>query len=325
MNRGGACAALASSIAPPPLSRMKLKLATVTSLCGLANEVEAVKLRWYGWFGLGVLIVAEAALILNVEIVRVWFTPIMWTGYIMLVDALVLRLRGESLITSRPRDFFLMLWLSIFWWLTFELYNLRLMNWYYINLPASPVQRNLGFAWAFATIFPGIFETTELLEALYPFDRIRIPARPWPQQSLILSVIVGFLFVTIPPALPFLVSRYLFGFVWLGYIFLADPLNYWLGAPSLLHDWEEGRPGRMVALLAGGAVCGILWEFWNYWALTKWIYAVPILSDIKLFEMPVLGFLGFPPFALECYALYNLSMRLLLGRRMFRKGLHKCS
>jgi hypothetical protein len=32
---------------------------------------------------------------------------------------------------------------------------------------------------------------------------------------------------------------------------------------------------------------------------------VPYLGDVKLFEMPVLGYLGFPPFALECYAVYH--------------------
>jgi hypothetical protein len=26
---------------------------------------------------------------------------------------------------------------------------------------------------------------------------------------------------------------------------------------------------------------------------------------VKLFEMPVLGFLGFPPFALECFLMYR--------------------
>jgi hypothetical protein len=270
-----------------------------------------VRLRWYGWLGLLVIVAAEAALISKVELVLVWFTPIVWSGYILLVDALVFRLKGESLITRRPRAFLLMLWLSIFWWLFFELYNLRLMNWYYINLPENPVLRDIGFGWAFATIFPGIFETAGLLESIYPFGEMRVPARPWPPGSLLLSLVVGFLFVTVPPALPYLISRYLFGFVWLGYIFLVEPINYWLGAPSLLRDWERGRPGRMYALLAGGTVCGLLWEFWNYWALTKWIYAVPILSDIRLFEMPVLGFLGFPPFALECYALYNFSLKLL--------------
>ncbi len=49
----------------------------------------------------------------------------------------------------------------------------------------------------------------------------------------------------------------------------------------------------------------MLWEFWNYWAATKWTYTVPYLGDVKIFEMPILGYLGFPPFALECYAMYH--------------------
>ncbi len=61
-------------------------------------------------------------------------------------------------------------------------------------------------------------------------------------------------------------------------------------------------------------MCGVLWEFWNYWAGTKWIYAVPILGDIRLFEMPVPGFLGFPPFCLECYVLYQFARRTLRGQ-----------
>ena len=52
-------------------------------------------------------------------------------------------------------------------------------------------------------------------------------------------------------------------------------------------------------------MCGVLWEFWNYWAATKWTYTVPYLGDLKIFEMPVLGYLGFPPFALECYAMWH--------------------
>ncbi len=61
-------------------------------------------------------------------------------------------------------------------------------------------------------------------------------------------------------------------------------------------------------------ICGGLWEFWNFWARAKWIYTVPILGDIKIFEMPVLGYFGFPPFALECFAMY------VFVRRLFWRG-----
>jgi hypothetical protein len=66
--------------------------------------------------------------------------------------------------------------------------------------------------------------------------------------------------------------------------------------------------------LAAGIVCGILWEFWNHWALAKWRYVgVPVFPSVRLFEMPLAGYLGFPPFALEVFAMYHL-VRPLAGR-----------
>jgi hypothetical protein len=37
---------------------------------------------------------------------------------------------------------------------------------------------------------------------------------------------------------------------------------------------------------------------------------VPVFGDIKIFEMPVLGYFGFPPFAVECFAMYVFIRRL---------------
>jgi hypothetical protein len=173
----------------------------------------------------------------------------------------------------------------------------------------------LAYLWSFATILPGLFETSEWIGALLDLDLARQQIRPWRLgRWRLASVLVGLAFLAIPPLLPYRVSRFLFGAVWLGVILFLDPINHWLGAPSLMAEWEEGRLGRTLALLAGGAVCGLLWEFWNYWAGAKWIYAVPILEDIKLFEMPVLGFLGFPPFCLECYVMYQFVRRVLVAR-----------
>ncbi len=276
-----------------------------------------MKWKWYGPLGLAIVLCAEVLLFLRIKPVTVWFTPIVWTGYILLADSLVLRLKGESLLHNHLKEFLMMLWLSIFFWLMFEVYNLFLKNWHYINLPSQAWQRNLGYGWAFATIFPGIFETTELLEALFPFHRLRSTPFRLSDFWSSLSVVAGVLCLVVPPLLPYPIARYLFGLVWLGFFFLVDPINMQLGAPSILRDWEEGRPGRTCALLSGGFVCGILWEFWNYWAHTKWIYAVPIFPQFKVFEMPILGFLGFPPFAVECFVLYHLARKVLRGERMW--------
>jgi hypothetical protein len=276
-----------------------------------------MKLGWYGWLGLGIMVVSEGLLLLRVDPVATWFTPIVWTGYLLFADALALQLRGESLIHDSPREFLMMLWLSLGLWLIFEGYNLRLMNWYYTGVPRQPALRNLAYGWSFATIFPAIFETAGWLGGVLKFERLRVTPRRFSPFLWALSFVVGAACVTVPLALPYRLSRFLFAFVWLGFIFLVEPINYQMGAPSLFRQWEEGRLDDTLRFLAAGAVCGLLWEFWNYWALAKWVYAVPFLSEIKIFEMPVLGYLGFPPFALECYVLYHLVRRLLRGDELW--------
>ena len=108
-------------------------------------------------------------------------------------------------------------------------------------------------------------------------------------------------------------SPYLAAPVWLGFIFLLDPVNARAGQPSLMGDLANGRYERLVNLVLSGFLCGILWEFWNYWAGAKWHYTVPIMENLKIFEMPVPGYFGFPAFALECFTMY-VYLRTLVVR-----------
>jgi hypothetical protein len=107
---------------------------------------------------------------------------------------------------------------------------------------------------------------------------------------------------------PLFFPRYCFPLVWISFALLLEPLLYRSGNDSLLHDIEKGDFSRILNLLAGGLVCGFLWEFWNFWAQAKWIYTVPFFEELKLFEMPLLGFLGFPPFAVSAYAMYRIIL-----------------
>jgi len=40
---------------------------------------------------------------------------------------------------------------------------------------------------------------------------------------------------------------------------------------------------------------------------------VPIMEDLKIFEMPVPGYLGFPAFAFECFTMY-VFVRIVFAR-----------
>ncbi len=259
-------------------------------------------LAWYGWLGLAGLFIAEALLLRGVEPVPVFFTPIAWTCYILIADAAVFAISGRSRLHDNPRQFAIVALLSIPLWLIFEAYNLRLENWIYTGVPQPWPLATLGYGWSFATITPGIFETADLVESFGWFK----PSRPIQFSPLVLRVFVvfGAACLLAPLVTPQAVASRWFALVWVGFIFLLDPINYNLGLPSLVGDLARGYRGRFYSLLASGFVCGWLWEFWNYWAAAKWHYIFPVLQEWKIFEMPVPGYLGFLPFALECFVMY---------------------
>jgi hypothetical protein len=260
----------------------------------------------YGWIGLIVILASEAGMLAHVEPFFSWHTPIAWTGYILCVDALVWKRRGSSWLRDRPAELAFLACVSVPLWVIFELYNkYALHNWHYIGLPDVLIVRYFGYAWAFATIWPAIFETADLISSLRDRRASEHRADPIVSQHLgplaWVSVALGAAMLAVPIVHP---SPYLAAPVWLGFIFLLDPLNARAGAESIMGDRRQGRTRRLTNLLAAGLACGLLWEFWNYWAHTKWVYTVPILPEVRLFEMPILGFGGFPPFAVECFVMY---------------------
>jgi len=269
--------------------------------------------RVWGWVGLGIILLAELLLFRGVGWVATFFTPIASTGYVLLADAAVWSLRGESRLANALRHFLSLAFWSVPLWLIFEAYNLRMENWTYVGLPENLLVRSVGYVWSFATIWPAILETADLVEALAVFRpqvRCRAPLRP---IALFSILIVGLLFVAVPVLIPAPLGQYLFGLVWVGFALLLDPPNYHLRGRSLLREFEAGRTSTFYTLLLAGLICGIFWEFWNYWAAAKWVYVFPILQGGKIFEMPLPGYLGFPPFAVECFVMYEFLR--VLGRQ----------
>jgi hypothetical protein len=275
--------------------------------------------RAHGWLGLAIIVLAEVLLFAGQPVVGRWFTPIVWTGYILLVDAAVAQRTGRSYLTSERGELVYVALASVGCWWLFEWYDAPRfwrggaervgLWWQYHNLEPDPWLRRVGYDWSFATIFPALFLTAALLRAtLRRGLRVR-PRRP-PAALLNVSIALGVVGVVLPLVV---VNEWLVPLVWTGFVLLLEPLNYRRGRPSWLAALAAGDASLLVALLASGAVCGVLWEFWNYWAATKWTYTVPLGGDVKVFEMPVVGYLGFLPFALECHAMYHW-LRGRLGR-----------
>ena len=272
----------------------------------------------HGYAGALIIVAAEVLLFSGNQLVGHWFTPIIWTGYILFVDALVYKIQGRSLLVNDRFEFFALAIISIASWWLFEFYNApRFWNsnlelwWHYHNLEPNLWVRRLGYDWAFATITPAMLETAELFGVTIfrgktNGARIKLSKSMW-----CFAVVVGVVGVAVPIIYP---NEWFAPVVWLSFIFLLDPLNALRGWPSIAGDLARGDWRRLFSLLTAGLLCGFLWEFWNYWALSKWTYTVPYFGNIKIFEMPVFGFLGFPPFAIECWAMYIFVRSLLSSR-----------
>src|SRR6185295_5765405 len=156
--------------------------------------------------------------------------------------------------------------LSIPLWVVFEGFNLVLDNWYYTGLPDNFWLRQFGYAWSFATIWPAIFEGAELIGVARAAGagqagRAGRERQDCPAPPALPALVVGALILVSPFLAPPAVARYLAAPVWLGFIFLLDPINAWLGGESLLAEWRAGRFDRTTNLALSGVLCGILWEF----------------------------------------------------------------
>ena len=228
-----------------------------------------------------------------------WYYQWAWWSYILAADGLNRRLAGGSLLRDEPRRFLWLALVSVALWTFFEALNLRLGNWYYVMDEPRRALRWAGGVVAFATVLPALFETEALLRHLGVALRVQVPPLRWSRPTACAVTAVGAACFALPLAWP---ERF-FPLTWLSFIFLLEPWNRAHAPSSRIRELERGDGAPTVRWLLAGFACGGLWESCNYWARVKWVYTVPGFESLKLFEMPLAGFLGFPPFALECAAI----------------------
>ena len=262
--------------------------------------------RWpaRGWIGLG-LIAAFWSLNWTLPGLRThWgFFPL-WLGYSLTVDALVFARRGESMLSRGGRNWVILFLFSIPSWWLFELLNLRTQNWDYLGRAHfSEIEYALYASLNFSTVMPAVFGTAELA-GTFPWirDRGKGPVIEPVPGVLRGMFVAGWLML----GLLLLRPEYFFPFMWGSVYLIIEPVNVWLRNRSLLDHLERGDWRPVLALAAGALICGFFWEMWNFYSCPKWVYRVPHVGFAKIFEMPALGYLGYLPFSLELYAIYNL-------------------
>jgi len=258
-------------------------------------------LRGNLYLGSAIFLGAVLILAAGSSFMSTWFYMFAWWPFILILDSLNYRKSGRSPLFQSIQSFLYMLFLSVGVWLIFELFNLRLQNWSYHGLPAQTWQRWLGYFLAFSSGIPAILElSVHFQRQLQEKDLslFRLKNTPVFRIACVILGVICFI-------LPLIWPRLFFPLVWLCFFFLIEPLNFRLASACFLEELGRKEWSRFWSWALAGLAAGFCWELFNFWAGSHWEYSLPYLDFGRIFQMPVFGYLGFMPFALEVYVLYT--------------------
>jgi hypothetical protein len=256
-----------------------------------------------GWIGLMLIALCWPLnwLLPGVQSVFMFFP--LWLGYTLTVDAAVFARTGSSMLTRSGVSFFKLFCISAPSWWLFEAINLRTFNWDYLGQDQfGIIDGVLLGTLCFSTVMPAVFETAELIRTFQWTERFASGPRIQPTKPVCVGMLViGLAMLVLMLAWP----AYFYPFVWGSVFLIVEPLNIWTGRRHSFEWVRDGDWRPLVALSLGALTCGFFWEMWNYFAYPKWIYHTPGVEFLRIFEMPLLGYIGYLCFAWELYALRN--------------------
>ena len=258
---------------------------------------------------LGLLLIA-IAWPLSQQISQNLFFPL-WLGFILLVDGLVLRRTGTSLVVRSPKIMVVMFIVASPYWWAFEGINQITQNWVYVTPTEEDSNGLVGVIQAslsYSTVVPAVFEVSELIGSFGFIKRFaRLPSLVLSRPQIILAGVFGLGSLVTMLIWP----TYLFPMTWLCLFFIFDPINNLTGRPSIIAQVKNGDYRTVVAFALGALVCGFFWEMWNRDASVSWEYNIGYLDFARIFQMPLLGYGGYLPFGLETYAVFHFVAGLL--------------
>ena len=267
---------------------------------------------WWGWLGVAVL---AAGWILSWNWHFRWFPPLserlqvqlsyapQWAGFILIVNALCVKRSGHSPMTDYPWAYAATFPASsLFWWF-FEYLNRYVWNWYYLGIgKLGAAEYTLYATICFASVLPGVCSVAAFLHTFRPFadenyaDMGRVNLRGW-RAVCVLSFVaaLGLAGIVYFP-------QYAYPLLWLSPLMVFLLVQVALKEPCALDCLAVGNWAVVFRFALAALICGLCWETWNYYALAKWVYAVPYVHRFQIWEMPLIGFGGYLPFGLECAA-----------------------
>ncbi len=221
----------------------------------------------------------------------------------------------RSLLGSMGRSFLFLFVISIPLWWFFEGMNVIVQNWHYhFEHPVSATRYFIQASIDFSTVVPAILSASFLLASMLQKTRLRWPMwRPTVTASqLAASVLLGLGCYALFPLFP----NETFPLVWIAPILILEPVAFSIGYPSLIADVQRNGWMRVFSIMGATMMTGFFWEMWNYYSLPKWTYTVPYVGFWKVFEMPLFGYFGYPPFGLIVFSYAAMVTKLMRGQNL---------
>ncbi|MEE9157787.1 MAG: hypothetical protein V3U60_05305 [Gammaproteobacteria bacterium] len=276
-------------------------------------SVSRRSMPWWGWLAL----ISLAVFWMLAWSRFAWFRPLqqftftpLWLSYIVLVNALVYRRTQASLVTHRLGSLLALFPASVLFWWYFEYLNRFVQSWHYIGIESFGAgEYTLHTSLAFSTVLPAVISTLEWVKSFPQLAERRLRWRvtiPPSQRGARLIIVIAWCGLVGLPIWP----DYLFPLIWIAPLLLIVSVQVVLGERTVFAPLADGdwRPVYLPAIAA--LICGFFWEMFNYLSYAKWIYSIPFVQRYEIFEMPLLGYMGYLPFGLECLVIADLVERL---------------
>jgi len=231
------------------------------------------------------------------------FFPL-WLGFSLTVDGLVFLRKRTSLLKRNWRAYVGLFAVSAPAWWLFELINARTQNWEYVGKESfTGLEYAVLASLSFSTVMPAVFGAAELVSTWGWLKNLHRGMVIKASRAVTVAAFIGGLAML---ALMLAWPLYFFPLVWLSMFFILEPINIWRGHRSLSASLADGDWRPIVSIWLGALMCGFFWEFWNFYSYPRWIYHVPFVDFLHVFEMPILGYGGYLPFGMELFALYHM-------------------
>lgn len=261
--------------------------------------------------------------------------PLFW-GFTFLLDGLVyVRNNRRSLWNNSPRELLGMGMASIFGWLIFEYLNFFVDdNWTYPKGILLPEDEFTIYAVVGSSgLMPMAFEWYSLF---YTFDKFKNRFSQGPK--IIMAKWLKILMLVLSFGVLLVISFYpdiMFGAIWVAPLIIFSIVLNELGMWSPFNPIKNGNWSPLLIIALTYFVQGTLCECWNYLSATHvdgnmaytnnpdyWVYSIPYVNVLHVFEMPLLGLLGYLPFGIYCGVWWMVFAFLLNIPTHFAKGEH---